>query len=414
MSFRGAAAPLALAAVSLLAQSCVEYVPVQGYAPQPQPSPPQYAAAQPPPSEPPPGPPPPAVAAPAAAQGAVDALVAPIALYPDPLVALILPASTAPADISAAAAYLVQYGDMTRLDSQPWDTSVRSLAHYPRVLEWMADNMAWTQALGSAFLSSPSDVMDAVQRMRARALAAGTLASAPQQVVYSSNGIIAIYPAQPGFLYVPAYDDGVVYSDGPYDGYAGPFIGFGEPYPAGDWLSFYFDWGGHRLWSGDRNLWNGHDGWQPPRPGGDRGPPGAHPWKPRPSAPGALPPGGLRSAGAVPQPRLLPGAPRPPPAQSRMPLQQPVQAAPPAPSVPAPRTAAPPPEHPQYAAPRGQPGESAAHEAVASPPAQPAPARAYSQPPARYAAPAQAPRAAPAPAPAPAPSQESGRQEPPK
>jgi hypothetical protein len=412
MTVRNMTASLACAAASLLAQSCVEYVPEAGYPqppPQPPPSPPQYAPVQ-------PGPPSPGDAAAAGAESSVEALVAPIALYPDPLVALILPASTAPADLSAAAAYLVQYGDMTRLDSQPWDPSVRGLAHYPTVVAWMADNMAWTQALGSAFLSSPNGVMDAIQRMRARALASGTLASTAQQQVYSDGGVIEIYPAQADFLYVPAYDDSVVYSDGPYDGYGGPFINFGEPYPAGEWLSFYFDWGGHRLWSGDRNLWRGHAGWQPPRSGGDRGPPGAHPWRPRASAPGAFPSAGSPGASPAPRPRPMPGAPSPPRSQSRRPASQPGQVA--SPNMPAPRTPAPeayskPGEaRPQNAPPQEQPRGAEASAGRGPAPQQPAPVRPYSQPPARYSAPAQASHAAAAPAPAPA--QESGKQEPSK
>ena len=103
----------------------------------------------------------------------------PIALYPDPLLALILPASTVPGDISAASAYLVQYGDMTRIDSQPWDPSVRALAHYPAIVTWMAENIEWTQAVGSAFLSSPAEVMASIQRLRARALASGALGRPP-------------------------------------------------------------------------------------------------------------------------------------------------------------------------------------------------------------------------------------------
>jgi hypothetical protein len=280
----------------------------------------------------------------------------------------------------------------------------------------MADNMAWTQALGSAFLSSPNGVMDAIQRMRARALASGTLASTAQQQVYSDGGVIEIYPAQADFLYVPAYDDSVVYSDGPYDGYGGPFINFGEPYPAGEWLSFYFDWGGHRLWSGDRNLWRGHAGWQPPRSGGDRGPPGAHPWRPRASAPGAFPSAGSPGASPAPRPRPMPGAPSPPRSQSRRPASQPGQVA--SPNMPAPRTPAPeayskPGEaRPQNAPPQEQPRGAEASAGRGPAPQQPAPVRPYSQPPARYSAPAQASHAAAAPAPAPA--QESGKQEPSK
>jgi hypothetical protein len=423
MTIRKASATLTCAAACLLAGSCVQYAPTAGYPPAPQP--PVYPA---PYAEAPAPQPTPQEAAPAGTETTDDLLVAPIALYPDPLIALILPASTVPADISAASSYMVQYGDMTQIDSQPWDPSVRGLAHYPTVLTWMAQNMPWTQALGSAFLSSPSGVMDAIQRLRSRALAAGTLASAPQQRVYSDGGVIYIYPADPGFVYVPAYDDTLVYSEGAYDLYGGPFISFGEPYPAGPWLSFYFDWGDHRVWAGDRNVWHEHGGWQPPRNGGDRSPPGAHPWHPSSAAPRTSPTVGSNRGGTPPRPRPMPGAPTPPQPQYRRPAAQPGQAAASPSYVPVPRTAAPPLDRPKLNSPTtasgapGRPGESETLSSEqtrdvqgtpghppgpSSPPPPPAPPRQYSPAPARSAAPAAAPHeaAAHASSPAPAPAQ---------
>jgi len=456
MNLSKASAFLACAAASLLAQSCVQYAPDAGYPPPPQP--PTYATqyAPPPPSEPPPQEP-----APAPFVGADDALVAPIALYPDPLIALILPASTAPGDLSAAASYLVQYGDVTRIDSQPWDPSVRGLAHYPTVVSWMAENMPWTQALGSAFLSSPSDVMEAIQRMRARARAAGNLVSTPQQQVYEDDGQIDIYPAQPDAVYVPAYDDSVVYSEGPAYGYDGPFISYGDPYPAGAWMSFYFDWHSHRVWSGDRNVWHEHGGWQPPRGGGDRSPPGAHPWHPPSDVHGAPPSG--RPGTTPPHPRPMPRAPNPPPVQNRRPAPPQGQANPPAPrsapppqerprlnpsapspgaparpneyenrATPPPRTSEPERPRPNSPAPApGSQGRTAEPQPRSAPPvAQPRPEPGYTsrqqspsaQPPRQNfqgqqrPAPAPEPHAAPArePAPAPAPAQDNGKQEPPR
>src|SRR5208282_1120836 len=111
----------------------------------------------------------------------LDQLIGPIALYPDPLVALILPASTVPSDISLAAQYLAANGDPSQIDSQPWAQSVKGLAHYPEVLKWMNDNPDWTRALGAAFAMQPADVMKSVQQLRAKALAAGTLRSTAQQ-----------------------------------------------------------------------------------------------------------------------------------------------------------------------------------------------------------------------------------------
>lgn len=293
--------PVLCAGSAFLAQACVVYLPAPEYRASPPPPPsglPQADANRPP--SPPPQPP---------SISPLDPIVAPIALYPDPLLALILPASTSPSDISAAAAYLVQYGDMTQIDSQPWDPSVRALAHYPTVISWMAANMAWTQALGSAFAASPADVMDAVQGLRARAIAAGSLLSTSQQRVAYDDDQIEILPAQPDTLYVPVYDTDVVYSADPYYGYAGPFINFGDPYPEGIWLSYCFDWHRHRVWEGGRDLWQPNAGWIPPRLDGNHGPQGSRSWAPR----SRVAPVGVGPGAHPPVPHSMPGSPNPPP-----------------------------------------------------------------------------------------------------
>lgn len=287
----------------------------------------------------------------------------------------------------AASSYLIRYGDATRIDAQPWDPSVRALAHYPTVVAWMAENMAWTQALGAAFLSSPSEVMDAIQRLRSRALAAGALASTPQQQVVSDGGEIEIYPAQPDSIYIPVYDDSVVYSEDDYSGFAGAFINFGNPYPAGPWLSFYFDWGEHRVWSGGQSVWHDRKGWQPLRSGGGHPPPGAHPW--RPPAPGATPSpashGPRADVAALPRP--MPGAPSPPPERFRRPAVPAGPTGTHGSEVPVPRTAPPLVELPRLLPPAG-----------AMPP-QPAPVHVFSPAPAVHPEPVHV--SAPAPAPAP-------------
>jgi hypothetical protein len=279
-----------------MAQACVEYIPENGPGPQP---PVAAQAAEPPPSPPtPPAAPPPAQAQ----ENGLDALVAPIALYPDPLVAIILPASTAPSEISAAAAYLVQYADATQIDGQPWDPSVRALAHYPTVLTWMADNMAWTQALGAAFITSPSDVMASIQRLRERAMVSGALAPSPQEQVVSEDGDIEIVPAQPDEIYVPYYDADSVFMDGPY---GGPPIYYGPAYPAGIWLSYSVDWHRRAVWVGGANGHRGPGGWYDARQNGGRPPEGAKTWQP-PSRP---PPAGVSRATTIPHPRPMPGTP---------------------------------------------------------------------------------------------------------
>ena len=99
----------------------------------------------------------------------LDQIVAPIALYPDPLIALILPAATMPSDIVLANRYLVQNGDPAQIPNQPWDDSVKGLTHYPDLLKWLDQNLDWTSQLGSAYLAQPGDVIDAIQQLRLHA-----------------------------------------------------------------------------------------------------------------------------------------------------------------------------------------------------------------------------------------------------
>lgn len=178
----------------------------------------------------------------------LDELLAPIALYPDVLVALILPAAAVPSDVTLAARYLSANGDPAQVDSQPWDPSVRALAHYPEVIKWMDDNLSWTQAVGDAYLEQPSDVMKSIQQLRAQARAAGTLVDTPQQKVVMEDGVITIVPAQPDAIYVPQYDPDLVY-EVPVD-YTGPFLTFGIGYPVGLWLNYECDWDDYGIWIG--------------------------------------------------------------------------------------------------------------------------------------------------------------------
>jgi Protein of unknown function (DUF3300) len=323
MTIRKASLTLFCALACLASQSCVEYLPPDGNPPEQPPAPPSapdQAAVPQPPAYPATyaetAPPPPASQP--SPNPALDSLLAPIALYPDPLIAIILPASTQPGDISAASSYLIQYADVSQVDRQPWDPSVRALAHYPTVIAWMAANPQWTQALGSAFSSDPAAVMDAVQRLRARAEAAGSLVTTPQQQVYADDGDIEIVPAQDDVIYVPVYDPEVVYSAQPYYGYGGPFINFGSACPAGIWLSYSFDWRSHHVWQGDRER----EGWRQPHPGSGGPPQGARAWHPQGGM--KAPPTPDRFHGnAVPLPRPMPGAPNPPPDHYKRPITGP-------------------------------------------------------------------------------------------
>ena len=162
----------------------------------------------------------------------LDSLVAPIALYPDALVAQVLAASTYPLEIVEAdrwrRANESLKGDAleAELAKQPWDKSVAWLVHFPDVLSRMAQNLQWTQALGDAVLSNQAEVMAAVQRMRQRADSSGTLQTTQQQTVVKEKEVIKIVPANPEVVYVPQYNPTVVYGSAwaPVPTYAYPTI----------------------------------------------------------------------------------------------------------------------------------------------------------------------------------------------
>jgi Protein of unknown function (DUF3300) len=148
----------------------------------------------------------------------MDALVAPIALYPDALVAQILGAATYPDQVEAADAFaksnynLLGQALVQAAEDQDWDPSVMALLQFPSVLDEMAQNIGWTSALGDVSANQQSDVMAAIQRMRAKAYAAGNLKTGQQiKVVKESPDVIVIQPANPQVVYVPAYNPTVVY-----------------------------------------------------------------------------------------------------------------------------------------------------------------------------------------------------------
>ncbi len=152
------------------------------------------------------------------AGGELQELVAPIALYPDSLVAQILGAAGFPDQVTSAANWLQQNSLLTgqplmhAVDSQPWDPSVKAMTQFPSVLDNMAKNLSWTSALGEAYATQGPDVMSAVQVLRAKAQAAGNLTSGPQiKVVQQSPQVIVIQSASPEVVYVPVYNPTVVY-----------------------------------------------------------------------------------------------------------------------------------------------------------------------------------------------------------
>src|SRR6202451_2001106 len=149
----------------------------------------------------------------------VQQLVAPIALYPDSLVAQILAASTFPDEVVEADRWVQAHPDLKgqalgdAVNQQPWDPSVKALTAFPMVLGNMDKNLSWTSSLGDAYYNQQGDVMDAVQVMRRRAQAAGGLKTTPQQNVTADGSTIDIEPANPEIVYVPAYNPWLVYGD---------------------------------------------------------------------------------------------------------------------------------------------------------------------------------------------------------
>ncbi len=146
-------------------------------------------------------------------------LVAPIALYPDALVAQILAAATYPTQIVEAARFIQNNPGLSgaalvnAVNQQPWDPSVMALTQFPSVLDNMNRNLSWTSSLGDAYYNAPQEVLQAIQELRLRAQQAGTLKTTPQQIVTTDNGTqtIIIQPAQPSVVYVPTYNPTVVY-----------------------------------------------------------------------------------------------------------------------------------------------------------------------------------------------------------
>jgi hypothetical protein len=168
----------------------------------------------------------------------LEQLVAPIALYPDPLVAQVLTASTYPAQVADADRWRQSQGYAPAeqiaagAEALNWDPSVKALTAFPQVLAEMDRNMRWTTDLGNAYYNQPQDILQAVQVMRQRAQAAGNLQTTPQETVSYDQGNIEVAPANPQVVYVPAYNPWAVYGQpmSPYPGFSllgaiGSFVG---------------------------------------------------------------------------------------------------------------------------------------------------------------------------------------------
>jgi uncharacterized protein DUF3300/endosialidase-like protein len=205
----------------------------------------------------------------------LDALVAPIALYPDTLLAQVLMASTYPLEVVQAERWASEHKNLDEdrikkeVEKQGWDASVKSLVATPSVLAMMSNKLDWTQKLGDAVLAQQADVMDAIQRLRGKAYATEKLRSTKEQKVTvrqeGNRQVVAIEPTDPRTIYVPYYDPAVVYGAWPYpdyppyayypeDGYVPGIIGtgiaFGAGYALWRWAAGGRFWGGNINWGG--------------------------------------------------------------------------------------------------------------------------------------------------------------------
>jgi hypothetical protein len=204
----------------------------------------------------------------------LEQLVAPIALYPDAVLAQVLMATTYPLEVVEAARWSKEHPDIKgdaldkEMEKQSWDPSVKSLTSFPDVLTMMNEKLDWTQKMGDAFLAQQKDVMDAVQRLRTKAKAEGNLKSTKEQTVKTepapagstTNQTIIIEPADPQVVYVPTYNPTVVYGAWPYPAYP-PYYYYPPAYAAGG-MFFAFSigvavGGGGCCWGGCN--WGGGD-----------------------------------------------------------------------------------------------------------------------------------------------------------
>ena len=213
----------------------------------------------------------------------LEKLLAPIALYPDPLLAQMLPASAYPVQIVQAQRWLdknkalVAKNDYSGIDEQDWDPVVKALARFPDVIKKMSDDLDWTTDLGDAEVNQPQDVAEVIQALRAKAEAAGTLKTTDQQTIETVEALappeaaapqgatapqaeasyITIQPTDPSTVYVPSYDPVAVYQ--PYTGIA-PLLGFGAGIAVGAlWNNNYWNWGTGAIYP---PTWAGYSGWR--------------------------------------------------------------------------------------------------------------------------------------------------------
>lgn len=204
----------------------------------------------------------------------LEKLVAPIALYPDPLLASLLPACAYPIQIVQAARFIQDTNNISKVDSQSWDKNVKAIARFPKVVDKLNADIGWTSDLGEAFVQDQKGVMNAIQAMREKAEQAGNLKTTPQQtvvvtnsvtektveqqVVYVTNTIVQIQPAQPDVIYVPQYNPTAVYvAPTPGEVAAASLVSFGVGMAVGAVLANNCNWHAGGVYVGGGGVWAG-------------------------------------------------------------------------------------------------------------------------------------------------------------
>ncbi len=246
-------------------------------------------------------------------QAELDHLLAPVALFPDALLAQLLPAAAYPLEIVQAHRWLernaaaVAKQDFSGADAQNWDPSVKAMVRFPTVLEKMNDDLDWTRNLGDAIVNQPQEVAETIQRLRFEAQQAGALKSSDQlNVVTRKDGardVIVIESPNPEVVYVPRYDPAVVWGANPGVAIAAGLLTFGAGVAIGSaWRGNYWNWNTGVFYP---PIWPGYPGWHPGMPGGggnnisiggggnNNTVIGGRPWRPDPDRrPGGRPGGG--------------------------------------------------------------------------------------------------------------------------
>ncbi len=243
--------------------------------------------------------------APKFTQEQLEQMLAPIALYPDALLAQILPAAAYPLQIVEAVRWMDANGaavakqDFSGADAQNWDASVKALVRFPEVIKKLNGDLNWTISLGDATVNQPQDVANAIQTLRAKAMAAGALATTKQQTVtrQSQGGrdVVVIQSTDPNVIYAPSYNPYAIYG---WPGYnpalavATGLLVFGAGVAIGSlWVGNYWNWGTGAFY---RPVWPGYPAWRPPYGG----------WRPGMAVPPGFAGNGIANLSMGARPRL--------------------------------------------------------------------------------------------------------------